>query len=337
MAAVAELEANLDTVAACKALGISRASYYRGQIQRPAQPRQPRPAPPWALSPAEVDAVLEVLHAPQFVDKAPAEIVATLLDEGLYLCSERTMYRILEGASEVRERRNLLRHPHYHKPELLATAPNQVWSWDISKLKGPEKWGYFSLYVILDIFSRYVVGWSVALRESAILAQRLIAESCRKQGVRRGQLTLHADRGSAMTSKPVAQLLIDLGVAKTHSRPHVSNDNPYSESQFKTLKYRPEFPERFGSPEDARAFCRRFFGWYNDEHRHSGIGMLTPADVQYGRSEEVIEVRHQVRLAAYVANPGRFRRPPVRPTAPTAAWINAPNTCATEQEIATKQ
>ena len=221
MAAVAELEASLDTVAACEALGVSRASYYRRRTPRASQPRQPRPAPPWALSPAEVEAVLEVLHAPRFVDKAPAEIVATLLDEGHYLCSERTMYRILMAASEVRERRNLLRHPYYQKPELLATAPNQVWSWDITKLKAPEKWGYFSLYMILDIFSRYVVGWTVAVRESATLAERLITESCRNQGISRGQLTLHADRGAAMTSKTVAQLLIDLGVAKTHSRPHV--------------------------------------------------------------------------------------------------------------------
>jgi putative transposase len=325
MAAVAELAATTDTATACRALGIGRATWYRHRQPRPNPERQPGPKPTWALSPADRAAVLDVLHEPRFVDKAPAEIVATLLDEGRYLCSERTMYRVLAAADEVRERRNQLRHPWATKPELVATAPNQVWSWDITKLRTTEKWHYYALYVVLDIYSRYIVGWTVALRESATLATRLISESCRQQGVARDQLTLHADRGSAMTSKTLAELLIDLGVAKSHSRPHVSNDNAYSEANFKTLKYRPEFPERFGPIEHARAFCRQFVAWYNHDHRHAGIGMLTPADVHTGRAEEVIAARHRVMMAAYAANPTRFRRPPARPNGPIEAWINRPN------------
>ncbi len=242
---------------------------------------------------------------------------ATLLDEGTYLCSIRTMYRILEEHGEVRERRNQRRHPNYTKPELLAEAPNQVWSWDITKLRGPVKWTYYYLYVILDIFSRYVVGWMLAHRESAALAQRLIAESCRKQDIEPDQLTLHADRGSSMRSKPVALLLADLGVTKTHSRPYVSNDNPYSESQFKTMKYCPQFPSRFGSAEDGRLFCGGFFDYYNYEHRHSGIGFMTPADVHYGRAEQLTTARRQVLLEAHRTHPERFVRgtpqPPVLP------------------------
>jgi putative transposase len=235
------------------------------------------------------------------------------------------MYRLLASQKEVRERRNQLRHPNYAKPELLATAPNQVWSWDITKLMGPAKWTYFCLYVIMDIFSRCVVGWMVAHRESAALAERLIRDTCTKQGIFPGQLKIHADRGSSMTSKVVAHLLADLGVTKTHSRPHVSNDNPYSESQFKTLKYRPDFPARFGSIEDARAFCQGFFRWYNQEHHHSGIGMLTPEMVHYGLAQEVMDARRQVLMAAYAAHPERFvRKPPQPPILPGAAWINPP-------------
>jgi putative transposase len=227
---------------------------------------------------------LDILHEPRFVDLAPAQVYAGLLDEGRYVCSQRTMYRILEAHQEVRERRDQLRHPSYAAPQLLATRPNQLWSWDITKLLGPAKWTYFYLYVILDVFSRYVVGWMVAHRESATLAEKLIRAICARQGIAPGALTLHADRGSSMTSKPVAFLLADLGVTKTHSRPHVSDDNPFSEAQFKTLKYRPEFPDRFGSIVDARGFCQRFFPWYNTEHHHSGIGLLTPADVHLGRA-----------------------------------------------------
>jgi putative transposase len=254
-------------------------------------------------------------------------VVATLLDEGTYLASERTLYRILAAADEVRERRDQLRHPAYAKPELLATGPNELWSWDISKLKGPAKWTYYYLYVLLDVFSRYVPGWMVATRESAALAERLIADSVEKQGVTAGTLTVHADRGSSMRSKPVALLLADLGIAQSHSRPHTSNDNPYSEAQFKTLKYRPGFPGRFGSLEDARSFCRRFFTWYNEEHRHSGIAMYTPADVHDGRAVELHQVRASVLADAYAAHPERFvKGMPAPKPVPTEAWINRPVT-----------
>lgn len=321
---------------ACRALGVPRASWYRHQ--RPTAPTaDPEPTPaspldserpsshPRALSAPERQKVLDVFHQERFVDKAPAEVYATLLDEGVYLCSERTMYRILADHHEVRERRDQLRHPAYQRPELLATAPNQVWSWDITKLKGPVKWSYFHLYVILDIFSRYVVGWMVAPRESASLAERLIAETCEKQQIPRDQLTLHADRGTSMTSVTVAQLLADLGVTKTHSRPHVSDDNPYSEAQFKTLKYRPEFPACFGSMEDARAFCGPFFRWYNTDHRHSGIALLTPEVLHTGRANAVVAARAQILLQAHAAHPERFVRGiPKPPAIPEAAWINPP-------------
>jgi len=269
--------------------------------------------------------VLGQLHSERFQDKPPAQVYATLLDEGTYLCSIRTMYRLREQNQEIRERRNQLTHPHYQKPELLATGPNQVWSWDITKLLGPVKWSYFYLYVILDIFSRYVVGWMVAPEESAALAKRLIGDTCRKQSIAPDQLTLHADRGSSMRSKPVAFLLADLGVTKSHSRPHVSDDNPFSESQFKTLKYRPEFPDRFGSIQDARSFGHYFFPWYNTEHHHSGIGLLTPEMLHHGRAEEVIRQRQDILSQAYERNPERFvRAHPKPPDKPTAVWINPP-------------
>jgi len=269
--------------------------------------------------------VLDILHQERFVDKAPREVYATLLDEGAYLCSPSTMYRLLNQEGEVKERRNQLRHPPYRKPELLATGPNQVWSWDITKLLGPVKWTYFYLYVILDIYSRYAVGWMVALRESAALAERLIRGTCDKQGIVPGLLTIHADRGSSMKSKPVALLLADLGVTKTHSRPHVSNDNPFSESQFKTLKYRPDFPKRFGSLEDSRIFCRTFFDWYNTEHRHNGISLLTPEMVHYGLADSVIASRQEVLQAAYALHPERFvRKVPAALPLPEAVWINPP-------------
>jgi len=269
--------------------------------------------------------VLDVLHSERFVDTSPAEVVATLMDEQEYLCSERTMYRILSSEDEVRERRNQLRHPHYAKPELLATGPNQVWSWDITKLKGPVKWTYFYLYVMLDIFSRYVVGWMIAQRENAQLAQRLIRESYEKENIEPGQLTIHSDRGSPMKAKSTGQFLADLGVTKSHSRPHVSDDNPYSESQFKTCKYRPGFPDRFGSQQHALGWGRVFFPWYNQEHRHSGIAMLTPEMVHRGLAEEVLSKRHEVALAAYHAHPERFvNGPPRQAGLPHAVWINPP-------------
>jgi putative transposase len=284
--------------------------------------------PARALSELEREAVLGELHSERFVDCSPAEVYATLLDEGRYLASERTMYRLLAARhGGVRERRDQLAHPPYAKPELLATGANEVWSWDISKLLGPAKWTYFYLYVILDVFSRYAVGWTVQQRESASVAERLIGETLGKQRITRNQLTIHADRGSSMTSKPVAFLLADLGVTKTHSRPYTSTDNPYSEAQFKTLKYRPGFPDRFDSIEHARAFCREFFGWYNHQHRHSGIGLMTPATVHHGLAEQTHTARRGVLAAAYAARPERFvRRPPRPPALPTGAWINKPDT-----------
>ena len=323
MAAALQLSATVGVESACDALGVARASFYRRR--RPSVPREARPIPARALSPGERDAVRAALHCERFQDCAPAAIQATLLDEGQYLCSTRTMYRVLQQDGATRERRDQLTHPLYHKPELLATAPNQLWSWDITKLRGPVKWTYFYLYVILDVFSRYVVGWMVAPREGAELATKLIAETCEKQKIGRHQLSLHADRGSAMRSKPVALLLADLSVTKTHSRPYTSNDNPYSESQFRTMKYRPEFPDRFGCIQDSRAFCQAFFPWYNDDHRHSGIGMMTPATVHYGLASAVRENRQVALNAAYAAHPERFvRRPPTPPQIPKEVWINKP-------------
>jgi putative transposase len=321
MAAVTEVGPRLGIAPTCAALGVPRATYYRRRRPHSA-PLLRRPSPR-ALSAAERTAVLALLHEPRFVDLAPAEVYATLLDEGLYLCSERTMYRVLAANQEVRERRNQLRHPPYAAPELLARRPNELWSWDITKLLGPAKWTYFYLYVMLDVFSRYVVGWMVAHRESATLAERFIAETRVRQSIDPGQLAIHADRGSAMTSKPVALLLANLGVTKTHARPHVSNDNPFSEAQFKTLKYRPMFPERFGSIQDVRAHCHEFFTWYNTEHHHSGLGLLTPADVHHGLAEERVAARAAALAMAYAAHPERFPAGlPHPPALPKEVWIN---------------
>jgi putative transposase len=326
MAAVTELASEVGTRAACHALFVPRGSYYRDR--RPASSpvrTAPRPLPARTLGPTERETVMAHLHEERFQDRSPAAVYATLLDEGHYHCSIRTMYRLLEAKAESRERRDQLTHPPYRKPELLATAPNQLWSWDITKLLGPAKWTYFYLYVILDVFSRYVTGWMVAMRESAELAKRLIEESCQKQRIPRGQLTLHADRGTSMSSKPVAFLLADLGVTKTHSRPHVSDDNPYSESQFRTMKYRPEFPDRFGCLQDSRAFAQGFFRWYNQEHRHSGLALLTPAMVHYGQSALILEQRQSVLDRAYRTHPERFVRKAPQPAAlPTEVWINKP-------------
>ena len=323
MQTVAELAPRLGIAPTCAALGLSRASYYRGRAPRP-EPK-PRPMPVRALAPEERGEVLAVLNEPRFMDLAPAEVYATLLDEHRYLCSERTFYRVLAENAPVRERRDQLRHPHYAAPQLLATRPNQLWSWDITKLLGPTKWTYYYLYVLLDVFSRYVVGWLLALRESAVLAEKLIAESCERQNIQPGELTVHADRGAAMTSKPVAFMMADLGITKSHSRPHVSNDNPFSEAQFKTLKYRPDFPDRFGSPEHGRSFCGDFFPWYNTEHHHVGLGLFTPHDVHYGLAEHKHELRAQVLTEAFARHPRRFPNGAPRPKAvPTKAWINPP-------------
>jgi putative transposase len=326
MLAVEQVGPTADTAVMCRSLGLPRATLYRRrQAVRPKGERAARVKPPRALLPEERSEVLEILHSERFADQSPSEVQATLLEEGRYLCSERTMYRILTESDEVRERRNQLRHPQYTKPELMATRPNQVWSWDITKLKGPAKWTYFYLYVLLDIFSRYVVGWMVAESESAELSRRLIEESCLKQGIPEGQLTIHADRGSPMVSKTLALLLVDLGIEKTHSRPRVSNDNPYSEAQFKTLKYRPGFPERFGSVQHARDVCRELLTWYNEEHHHSGLSLLTPLVVHHGRVDEVFDARHRARLAAYAERPERFvNGPPRRECLARAVWINRP-------------
>lgn len=327
--AITELEPLVGTAAACAAVGRPRATHYRWHRKSPA-PAKPAREParqPRALSAAERAEVLAVLHEPRFVDLAPGEVYAILLDEGRYLCSEATMYRLLRDThGGVRERRRQATHPPRVKPELVAHGANQCWSWDITKLTGPAKWTYYYLYSIIDIYSRYSVGWMVATKESKELAERLLGETIAKQNIDRGQLTIHADRGSSMASKPVAFLLADLGVTKSHSRPHCSNDNPYSEAQFKTLKYRPDFPETFGSLEDARAFCSDFYTWYNQDHRHSGIGMHTPNDVHHGRAAAVRETRVQTLSVAYATNPERFvRKHPQPPELPGTAWINQPD------------
>ena len=326
MSSIADLGRDTNIKTACAALDVPRATFYRQAAKSMAVVETiERPSPPLALTAKEEQTVLELLHEPRFCDFAPSHIYATLLDQGIYHCSIRTMYRILAKNDEVRERRKQVTRPHYEKPELLATGPNQVWSWDITKLKGPAKWTYFHLYVILDIFSRYVVGWMVAHREQAVLAKRLINDTCEKQQIKPDQLTLHADRGSSMKSKNVAFLLADLGVTKTHNRPHVSNDNPFSEAQFKTLKYCPEFPGTFGSIQDARRFCHEFFTWYNHEHMHSGIGLLTPEQVHYGLDKEVIRKRADVLKTAFIQHPNRFKGKLPQPLpAPEAVWINPP-------------
>jgi putative transposase len=325
---VEELTPIVGTRPACRAVGASPATIYRRRRPPEPRPRRPRPAPERALSEPERETVLEVLHSERFVDVSPEETYATLLDEGTYLCSTRTMYRILSARhGGVRERRDQLTHPTYAKPELLAGRPNELWSWDVSKLKGPAKWTWFYLYVILDVFSRYIVGWTVQYRENAELAKALIEQATEQQQITPKILTLHADRGAPQRAKPVAFLLADLGITKTHSRPYTSSDNPYSESNFKTLKYRPEFPARFDTIEYARGHCRAFVDWYNHAHRHSGIGLMTPAAVHHGHAQQLHDQRARVLEAAYARNPERFvRKLPVPPELPTAAWINKPDT-----------
>jgi putative transposase len=326
IALVEERRAQVGIGPLCAALGLARATFYRRRGGPPPTTRRERRPPRQALTVADREAVLTLLHEERFVDLPPAQVWAQVLDAGqVPPCSIRTMYRVLAAHAEVRERRNQLRHPAYHKPELLATGPNQVWSWDITKLLGPVKWTYYYLYVLLDIFSRYVVGWLLARQESAALAKVLIAESCERQHIAPDQLIIHADRGPSMTSQPVALLLATLGVVPSHSRPHVSDDNPFSEAQFKTLKYRPDFPARFGSYEDAEAFGQLFFPWYNLEHRHGALGLMTPHDMHYGLAKAKWQQRADVLRAAYAAHPERFPRGvPVPPPLPTAAWINKP-------------
>jgi putative transposase len=325
MQALAELKVAVGQRAGCGYLGLSRATIHRRAhpIARPL--RKPRDPPEWALSHEERLAFLEIAHSLPFVDKTCAEIFYSLLDRGEYLCSIRTMYRILAEYGEIKERRNQLRHPVYTKPELMATGPNQLWSWDITKLRGPTKGIYYHLYVVLDVYSRYVVAWLLASRESEDLARELLEEAYCKYGIQPGNLTIHSDRGSAMRADSVVELLASLGVAKTQSRPYVSNDNPFSESQFKTMKYCPEFPPRFGAQEDARTFSRSFFPWYNEAHYHSGICWLTPAAVHFGTAAGILAERHRVLTTAYELNPSRFLQgPPRLQTLPATVWINPP-------------
>ena len=331
------LSSQIGCVRACRVLGVPRASLYRHRagVQKPQDnPSQDRPLPTRTLSEDERKSVLEVLNSERFVDASPRQVWAQLLDEGTYLCSWRSMYRILKAHEQVRERRNVLTHPTYQKPELLAKDPNHLWSWDITKLRGPVKWTYFYLYVLMDIFSRFVVGWMVARQESAKLAQELIDQSCQNQEVDPEMLTLHSDRGAPMTAKSLALLLSDLGVTKSHARPHVPNDNPYSEAQFKTMKYRPDYPDRFGALEDARVWARGFFNWYNFEHHHTGLGLMSPATVHYGQAPQVLQARQKVLQTAYQAHPERFVRGlPTAPALPDAVWINKPKTPDIVQEI----
>lgn len=331
---VQELSGDIGVAASCRALGLSRATFYRSFLKTadavevpsdPAEQTSPR-SNPRSLSSEESQRILATLHSERFIDRAPAEVVNTLLDEGIYLGSVRTFYRVLAKNHEVQERRAQRRHPVYSKPELLATGPNQVWTWDITKLLGPAKWTYYYLYVILDIFSRYVVGWMLAEREAAVWAKQLIEETLIKENILPGQLTIHSDNGAAMKASPVVSLHARLDVAKSCSRPHVSNDNPFSESQFKTMKYSPGFPARFdGGFEEAREFTQDFFPWYNNEHRHSGIEFLTPAAVHLGLADKVLAERHIRMLAAYQANPDRFIQGPPKPRVlQRAVYINRP-------------
>ncbi len=325
-----EMAAQVPVSRVCEVLALSRSRYYRYQklptavepaVSKPERKRHPR-----ALTEAEEMAVRNILHSERFQDLSPYEVYGTLLDEeGRYLCSVRTMYRILNKYDETTPRGRQRPRRHYSKPELLATAPNRVWSWDITRLKGPQKWTYFYLYVMLDIFSRYVVGWLIAPSESAAMAKELLASACLQQGIAPDQLTIHADRGGPMTAKAVAHLLSDLGVTKTHTRPYTSNHNPFSEAHFKTVKYRPDFPDRFGSLQDARAWARPFFDWYNHQHRHTALALMTPAMVHAGRDAQVIQQRQRILDAAYQAHPERFVRGQPRPgVLPTAVWINPP-------------
>ncbi len=327
LAGAQELAPTVGVTAACLALGVPRSSFYQAQqpVPSPAPAPRPRARSRQALTPAEQDAMRDLLNSERFVDQAPRTIYATLLDEGQHLCSWRTMYRLLAEDAATRERRNQRRRPHYSPPELLATGPCQVWSWDITKLRGPQPGIWYNLYVVLDIFSRKIVGWLIDRREEAALAEALIAESYLREGVQPHQLTLHADRGAPMTSKTVSELLRDLGVAQSHSRPTISDDNPYSEAQFRTMKYGPTYSERFASLDAARAWMRWFADWYNQEHKHSGIALLPPAVVHSGRAPAVIAKRQATLDTAYALHPERFPRGrPLAPQLPVQVGINLP-------------
>ena len=319
-----ELIPLVGTTRSCVLTGRSKASHYRALTGPAHGPPAPRPTPANALTPAEREQVLGLLRGPAYRDLAVAQVWAILLDAGQYLCSESTMHRLLREAGENRDRRRQRTHPAKTKPHLVARAPLQVWSWDITKLPGPARGVYFDCYVVIDIFSRYIVGWTVAASEDSEIAKTLIAEAIATQGVGRDQLTLHADRGTSMTSKTVAQLLEDLGVTRTHSRPHVSDDNPYIEAHFKTLKYCPAWPGHFENLNDARAWCDEFFDYYNHVHRHRALGLHAPASVHYDTATEIRAQRAMTLDAAYAANPSRFAARPTPPALPTIAWINEP-------------
>jgi len=324
-------------VLACNAMEIKRATAYRALKPVPVVSEvsvEPIRVIPRALPGEERKEVLGLLNSEQFVDKSPHEVYARLLDDGMYKCSVRTMYRILSENNEVRERRQIVQRSHYKKPELVSTSPNQVWSWDITKLLGPEKWVYFYLYVLMDIFSRYVVGWLIADKESASLAKELISESCEKQKIEPHQLTIHSDRGGPMKAQSVAQLYASLGVLPSLSRPSVSNDNPFSESQFKTAKYHCSYPGRFGSLVDSLTWARGFFPWYNDEHYHSGLRYFTPKQVHYGLANAALAIRSKALVAAFQAHPERFvKGTPTHKGVPTEVWINPPVLPAKKEEV----
>jgi putative transposase len=320
---MSELATQIGVKSACEVLNVPRSRVYRAR--QPKAEAKPRPTPSHALSTAERKQVRQTLNSERFMDLPPRQVYAALLDEGTYLCHWRTMYRILSNHDEVHERRLLRRHPTYKKPELLAERPNEVWSWDITHLRGPVTWSGYKLYTVLDIFSRYVVGWMIAEVESSELAKQLIAETAGKQGIQPDQLTLHADNGAPMKGKPLSQLLVDLNITSSHSRPHTSDDNPFSEAQFKTMKYRPDYPDHFGSITIAQHWARPFFEWYNHQHYHSGLNLMTPASVHYGEADTVQQQRQHVMLGAYQTHPERFIRGiPLVKGAPTAVWINPP-------------
>ena len=339
MDAIEQLSQSMSVADACGGLGFPRSSYYRLRSSAPplqrltTEKRTVRRVSSRSLKQAEREAIRAVLNSERFMDCTPYVIYATLLDEGTYLCSVSTMYRILREHGEVRERRNQRKLPVYKKPELLATRPNELWSWDISWLRGPRPYSYYYIYVILDVFSRYVVGWTIAEVESAEIAQELIEWACRQQGIAKGELTLHSDNGTPMKSTAVAHLLEQLGVSKSHSRPYVSNDNPFSEAQFKTMKYQPGYPERFASLDEAWTWARPFFQWYNFAHLHSGIGFVSPATMHFGQAQSIFQQRQEVLADAFAKHPERFvRGQPHPPVVPTEAWINPPTPSCTPEE-----
>ena len=331
MSAAMVLARAVGTTKACAGLGVARATHYRQRHPRAPQPV--RRTPPLQLADAERTMVLDTLLSPRFVDFPPTQVYASLLDEGRYLCSIRTMYRLLAGQQAVRERRDQRMHPTYARPELVAQAPNDVWSWDITKLKTTLKWTYFYLYVVIDIFSRYVVGWMLSTRETGALARDFVEQIAQRENISPDQLTLHADRGSPMRSKTLNEMLVDLGIEASFSRPQQSNDNPFSESLFKTLKYSPTFPACFDSLEHARAVLTPFFDHYNHHHRHSGIGLMTPASVHRGQATAITAARALTLHRAFALHPERFKgKPPTPPIVPDKVYINPPLTEGTDTQ-----